>query len=42
MLSYVKHQAALLNILTACIAFDQPLWWKAVDIIDAKSINIVC
>ena len=41
-LSHVKHQAALLNILTACIAFDQPLWWKAVDIIDAKSINIVC
>ena len=41
MLSYVKHQATLLNIPTACITFDQPLWWKAVEIIDAKSMDIV-
>ena len=42
MLSYVKHQATLINIPTACITFDQPLWWKAVKIIDAKSMDIVC
>ena len=41
-LSYVKHQAILINIPTACITFDQPLWSKAVKIIDAKSMDIVC
>ena len=41
-LSYVKHQATLLNIPIICITFDQPLWWKAVEIIDAKSMDIVC
>ena len=30
-----------LNIPTPCITFDQPLWLKAVEIIIAKSMNIV-
>ena len=31
-----------MNIPTPCITFDQPLWLKAVEIIKAKSLNIVC
>ncbi len=30
-----------LNISTPCITFDQPLWLKGVEIIEAKSRNIV-
>ena len=38
----ILNEATLLNISTTCITFDQPLWWKAVEIIDAKSMDIVC
>ena len=38
----MKHHATLLNIPTVCITFDQTLWCKTVEIIDAKSLNIVC
>ena len=31
-----------LNVPTPCITFDQPLWLKAVEIIKAKAMNIVC
>jgi len=41
-LSYIRHQAELVNIPTPCVTFDQPLWLKAVEIIQAKSLNIVC
>lgn len=41
-LIYIQTQAARLNIPTPCITFDQPLWLKAVEIIKAKSMNIVC
>ena len=41
-LIYVESQAKKLNIPTPCITFDQPLWLKAVEIITAKSMNIVC
>jgi len=41
-LSYIQDQAVVLNIPTPCITFDQPLWLKAVEIIQAKSLNIVC
>ena len=41
-LLYVQSQADKLNIPTPCITFDQALWTKAVEIIDAKSLNIVC
>ena len=41
-LVYIEHQARKLNIPTSCITFDQPLWLKAVEIITAKSMNIVC
>ena len=41
-LSYVKHHATLLNISIAYITFDQILWSKTVEIIDAKSVDIVC
>ena len=38
----ILNEATLLNISTTCITFDQPLRWKAVEIIDAKSMDIVC
>lgn len=41
-LTYVQNQAARLGIDTPCLTFDQPLWLKAVNIIAAKSLNIVC
>ena len=41
-LVYIQGQAERLNIPTPCITFDQPLWLKAVEIIRAKSLNIVC
>ena len=41
-LLYIQSQAEHLNIPTPCITFDQPLWLKAIEIIKAKSLNIVC
>ena len=41
-LNYVQTQARKLNIPSPCITFDQPLWIKAVEIIMAKSMTIVC
>ena len=41
-LLYLQSQADKLNIPTPCTTFDQPLWNKAVEIIDAKSLDIVC
>jgi hypothetical protein len=41
-LCFVEQQSHLLNIVTPCITFDQPLWLKAVEIITATSLNIVC
>ena len=40
-LLYVKDQAKQQNVPTPCITFDQPLWRKAVEIIDANSMGIV-
>ena len=42
LLFFIKEQAKTLNIVTPCITFDQPLWVKAVKIIESKSMNIVC
>ena len=41
-LKFVEHQAKELEIMTAVIIFDQPLWIKGFEIIEAKSLNIVC
>ena len=41
-LLYVKDQAKQLNVPMICITFDQSLWRKAVEIIDANSMGIVC
>ena len=38
----MQEQAKILNIVTPCITFDQPLWLKAVKITKSKSINAVC
>ena len=36
------EQAKILNITTPYITFDQPLWLKSVEIVKAKSLEIVC
>jgi len=41
-LLYIQSQAEKLDISTPCLTFDQPLWLKAVEIIKAKAMNIVC
>ena len=38
----MQEQVKILNIVTPCITFDQPLWLKAVKITKSKSINAVC
>ena len=41
-LLFVERQALKLNIETACITFDQPLWLKAMEIISSKRLKVVC
>ena len=41
-LVYIEGQARKLHISTACTTFDQPLYFKAMEIITAKKMNIVC
>ena len=41
-LTYIENQAKKLNIPVASVTFDQPLWFKATGIIEAKGMNIVC
>ena len=41
-LKFVESQAQALNIVTPIIIFDQPLWIKAYEVIQAKSLNMVC
>ena len=40
-LLFVQHQARQLNIPTPCVTFDQPLYIKAFEIVDAKDMKIV-
>ena len=40
-LLFIQNQSHALNIPTPCITFDQPLWLKSMEIISAKSLNIV-
>ena len=42
MLFFIEKEAKKLNIPTACVTFDQPLWLKAVDIVHSAKMNIVC
>ena len=41
-LCFVESQAKLLNIDTACVTFDQPLWMKAVEIVQSTSLKVFC
>ena len=41
-LIFVRDQCRRYNIKNPCITFDQPLWLKAVEIIEEKSLHIVC
>ena len=41
-LLFVERQAKLLNMTTACITFDQPLYIKAVDISGTCIMDVVC
>ena len=38
----LSQQAAILQMLTACITFDHPSWLKAIDVIHSHQLNIVC
>ena len=38
----IQEQAQTLNIVTSCITIDQPLWLKAVEITNSKSVSVVC
>ena len=41
-LCFIENQAKLLNMKTACITFDQPLWLKAVETVQSTKLNVVC
>ena len=41
-LKFVEDQARRIGIQTPCITFDQPLWYKAIAIIQEKKLNVVC
>ena len=41
-LLFIQEQAKILNIVTPCITFDQPLLLKAVEITKSKLTNVVC
>ena len=41
-LKFVENEAKRLHMQTACITFDQPLWLKAVDVVQEHSMNVVC
>jgi hypothetical protein len=40
-LVFIENQAKTLNIPTACVTFDQPLYIKAFEIVEAKKLKIV-
>ena len=41
-LLFVRSLSERYEMGTACITFDQPLWLKSVEIIQSKSLNVVC
>ena len=41
-LKFIEAQATRLSIKSPCITFDQPLWYKALAIIDEQNMSIVC
>ena len=38
----VSGQARTLGIKTLCLTFDQPLWFKAIAIIQEKNLDVIC
>ena len=41
-LIFVINQARQQKVITPCITFDQPLYWKATEIIKAERLEVVC
>ena len=41
-LCFIEQQACKLNMPTACVTFDQPLYLKAVEIVLSCNMNVVC
>jgi len=39
-LYFLEKQASLLNF--NCVTFDQPLWLKAIEVVQATKLNVVC
>ena len=40
-LLFIKQQAPKLNIITPCIVFDQPLWLKAIEVVEQMSQKLL-
>ena len=41
-LKFVVSEAEKLGIKSPCVTFDQPLWYKALAIIEDQNLNVVC
>ena len=41
-LRFIELQALKIGKQTPCVTFDQPLWYKAVGIIENEGLNMVC
>jgi len=41
-LCFIEQQARKLNMPSACVTFDQPLYLKAVEIVLSCNMNVVC
>jgi hypothetical protein len=41
-LLFICSQAKLLDVPSPCVTFDQPLWIKAVEVVTAEHLNVVC
>ena len=39
---FIEQPSSLLNLKTACVTFDQPLWLKAVEIAMTMNLNVTC
>jgi len=42
MLVFIVGQARLLNVITPCVTFDQPLWLKAIEVCRGSGLDVFC
>ena len=41
-LLHIIEQSKILNVVTPCVTFDQPLWFKSMETVKSESLPIVC